>query len=194
MHRSVTAIVDTTYGPLLACADNRHGIAFRTADPHHDTGAASEIIVSRVAYHLRLDLVDANIVEPSNAWGERAAELPVLDGTGFVIRQGVLMHALLRVNYERLDQRHATSAAQTELKTKLLPQLAAWLGTDTATALLGDADRRDLDDLATEAAKKATVLRATADELDALGARATAGEDLEPAIRHGIRFGFRLAD
>lgn len=174
--------LDTTYGTLLVSCANPRSL-YISADG--STKTASEFVVlSRVRYLLRLPLEAVGS-------GQRTpmAVVPALEDTEWRVADAGLRFALARSHWTDFRRSGPTEAAQRELVERLIPEVAEWLTTDAARALVAEGEARDLAAVAGRARERANALRAAAHELEQVAAAAERGDDLSDDVRISVRAG-----
>lgn len=187
--------VPTSYGTLLASCGNRRSLRIATAYASEE-GITEAVVLSRVAYRLHLSLVRSEVVASSHGpnWQKRPAELPCLEGTGWSIRHDALLNSLRRKDWTDHSKSGPSQAARRELNERLIPQVVEWLATSEAHDLVMVGEAGQLGAVATEARRKAEVLRAAADELTSTAEMAARGDDVPDALRQAVLYGYGLKD
>jgi hypothetical protein len=192
MEFPVTANVETSYGTLLARCSNRRRIDLGTVAGSESV--ADSVVLCRVSYTLRLSIVRIEALDASGSsgWLKEPAELPCLAENGWAATNEAVNASLLRRDWTEYRKSGPSEAARRELREQLIPQLAAWLATPQATALVSAGEAAGLDEVASKASQKAEVLQAAAAELTATAAMARRGDDLPDALRQAVLYGYRL--
>lgn len=192
MESPARAHFDTTYGTLLATCGNRRRIHIGTAAATE--GISDSVVLSRVPYTLRLDLVRDDELGGSDgtSWSKRPADLACLEATEWALTNEAVIDALHRKEWTDYRKSGPSEAARRELRERLIPQIAEWLATPAANDLVVAGEAGQLGTVATQARRKADVLRAAADELAATADMAAQGDDLPDGLRQAVLYGYRL--